>query len=211
MNKAKVKNFPNVLPALFVFGIVLAVVAVSFYLVNAFSGGAPDTVIENFHGDYINEAGDVQSESLGGVTFEKEVFPNGLEAKAITYGGVITISSGSLAVTTGQLCDNAIINFDGDGFASAAAYRFPTATALINRCLPNQGDTKEVLLWNSSVDEVFSLTYGTGMDTWIASSSANAASDLFDNVDTDAGVFIRFMNFDGASVSLMFEEVRDSD
>lgn len=181
-----------VLLAVLIFGVA--------QLATSFSGVAKYN-IESWSGDIVEGSGD--SVELGGVTFEKEVFPNGLETKAITYGGLLTTASGSRTYTATEVCDNSIITLDGDTYASAQAQKLPTAASIVLRCLPNIGDERKVLVWNLSTDEVPTVNFSaTGLDAWIASGSGTTVE-----IPANRGVWLKFLNFNGSTVSVTTQEV----
>ncbi len=179
--------------------IVSAVVAVVISLAVGF-GIAPQPV--------------VQDPSLGGIEhLVRERFVGGLDS-AVYGGSILTVASGSKTYSAAEICGDpgrptVLVKLDGDTFASAQAQKLPSAASLIQNCLPNKGDYKKVMFWNESVDEnpTINFSTNTGLDAWIASSSAGSAIEI----PADRGVWVKFLNFDGSTVSLTFEEVRDSD
>ena len=200
---------PKVLPALIALAIVL-VAGFGFYgMVSSFSGNSK-IVVENWTGNLIEAAGDTAKEALGGlVELARVQFADGIDTTLVTYGDSFSPASGARNFTATELCDNSIVRLDGDGYASSQPQRFPTGTNLIKRCLPNIGDSRKVLIWNESVDENPSIDFTTNafLDAWIASSSTGVAVEI----PVDRGVWVKFLNFNGSTVSLTFEEVRDSD
>ena len=200
---------PKVLPALIALAVML-VAGFGFYgMVSSFSGNSK-IVVENWTGDLIEAAGDTAEEALGGlVHLAREQFAEGIDTTLVTFGDSFSPASGARNFTAKELCDNSLVRLDGDGYASAQPQRFPTGTSIIQNCLPNIGDSRKVMFWNESVDEAPSINFTTNafLDAWIASSSAG----LVVEIPVDRGVWVKMLNFDGSSVSLTFEEVRDSD
>lgn len=179
--------------------IVSAVVAVAVSLVVGLSV-APSPV--------------VQDPDLGGLEhLVRERFVQGLDS-AVFGGAILTVASGSKTYSAAEICGDpgrptVLVKLDGDSYASAQAQKLPSGANLIRNCLPNKGDYKKVMFWNESVDEnpTIDFSTNTGLDAWIASSSAGSVIEI----PADRGVWVKFLNFDGATVSLTFEEVRDSD
>lgn len=200
---------PKVLPALIALAIVL-VAGFGFYgMVSSFSGNSK-IVVENWTGNLIEAAGDTAEEALGGlVHLAREQFADGIDTTLVTFGDSFSPASGARNFTATELCDNSIVKLDGDGYASAQPQRFPTGTDIIKRCLPTIGDSRKVMFWNRSDDENPSINFTTNayLEAWIASSSAGSVVEI----PADRGVWVKMLNFDGSSVSLTFEEVRDSD
>lgn len=138
----------------------------------------------------------------------EENFSAGLVTRNLA-GDVLEVASGSRTYVANEICNKTLITLDGDGYASAQAQKLPSGASLRAACLPEKGDYMDVLWWNQSVDEnpTINFSASAGLDALIASSSAGSVIEI----PADRGVLTRFMNVDGASISIMFSEFRDSD
>lgn len=139
----------------------------------------------------------------------RENLRNGVNLNALgSFNGVLTVASGAYSYKAPEVCDYNVINHDGDGYASAQAQKWPSASSLIQNCLPNKGDYKSILFFNSSADENPHLAptsgQGAGIDLHVASSSTGTQVE----VPIQRAVVIRFWNLNGSSVSLDFQELK---
>ena len=148
--------------------------------------------------------------SLGGsIETIKVFFGVGLKTTAVSFSDKsLSVASGSKTFTAADVCDNMLVDHDGDGYASTQPAKWPTGTSLINKCLPQKGDMKFLLYRNTSVDEITTLTGGTNSDLKVASASSDGAGDT-GLVEAGGDAFLKFVNVDGTNVNIYFTEFDD--
>lgn len=85
--------------------------------------------------------------SSGPTHYNMEYFYGGL----VQGGGIVTIANATTTTLTAtQVCGNDIIAFAANASVGVASTTFPTAATVINRCLAQNGDYKDVIFFNSS-------------------------------------------------------------
>lgn len=154
--------------------------------------------------------GGMKSESDLGGSLEtiQIVFGAGLKTSALSFSDKTKdVASGSFTFTAADVCDNFLVNHDGDGYASTQPAKWPTGTTLISKCLKDKGDTKFLLYRNTSVDEITTLTGGTNSPLKLASVSSTGIEDGKIQAGNDA--FLKFINVDGSNVNIYVEEYDD--
>ena len=135
----------------------------------------------------------------------RENLREGVNTDAIgSFNGVLTVASGSKTYTATEICNYSTVTLDGDTYASAQAQTLPSASTLIQACLPNKGDYHDVLWLNLSVDENPTIAKGSNIDLWIASSSAGSTLEI----PTNQGVLTRFTNIETGSISVQTLEFK---
>ena len=148
--------------------------------------------------------------TLGGsINTIQQFFGAGLKTSAVSFSDkTLTVASGSKTFAASDVCDNFLVNHDGDGYASTQPAKFPTGATLIKRCLPNEGDARFVLYRNTSVDEVTTLTGGTNSPLKVASAQSGGTAP---NGRLQAGgdAFLQFVNVDGTNVNIYVSEFDD--
>lgn len=191
----------------FISALVAGVVSLAVALLVVQSSGQPQPlnpggVVENFPSHFSNGL-------YAGPTDQFSVDSTGeTRGKIIKTGDVTTISSGSIHYTAAQLCDASLIKHVVTGVgltASNSVDVFPTAASLIADCLPTAGDTKRFMLlsYGNDAAEKITPTANTGLDFFLASGSAST-------INRKDAFLIEMTNIDGASISVSFEKVEDT-
>ena len=171
--------------------------------------GAAVALVGFFVGGNVSSPEVTPSPSLGGsINTIRQFFGAGSEALFVSFGDkTLDVASGSKTFTAADVCENFLVNHDGDSFASTQPATWPSGTTLINKCLPEKGDHRFILYRNTSVDEVTTLTGGTNSPLKVASASSAGGNNGKVSAGNDA--FLKFVNVDGTNVNIYVSEFDD--
>lgn len=83
---------------------------------------------------------------------------------SLIYGGAVTAvaAATTTSLTAAQICDSSVLNVTP---TVASALSLPVATSTIATCMPNVGDTKEVIIQNLAASALeLTITTATGIE-----------------------------------------------
>lgn len=137
------------------------------------------------------------SATVGPEHYNREYFYGGL----VQGGGIVTVTAGiTVTWTAANVCDYSVIKWVPRNAISTTTT--PTATSIIDKCLPKNGDFKDVIYWNAGdAASTTSFTMGTGVTAYIY--EATAADKIIEGLNLAK---IRFVRASSTAVYMFINE-----
>jgi hypothetical protein len=102
-------------------------------------------------------------------------FTQGMMTNGIIVGGDVVEKTVTTTLTADEICNGSVINGTGSIVQGPPTYTFPTFALLAAKCLTQNGDTKSILIYNSSTSTATTVAAGSG-GTLISTDSGGAVA-----------------------------------
>jgi len=224
----KIINQARLLSGQVIAGIGFAILAGSIAF--AYSGGGVKQVCESGANCNYNESGNLGNGILGGTTNYDDLAVSSLsvsgattltgamtlsgelQAQTVISGGSVytTSSLNSTSLTAAQVCDNSVILLAPGTLAINVT--LPTTSTLYSDCLDTNGDSKTVVLRNTTTtaSAVMTLVAGTGIVSMSSPTSTAPGGDLV-STDEQARIVLTRLGDAAGQISAMIEVFKDAD